>query len=87
MGLMKLATYFRTRGDELRFFKGDLRDLAVELLFEEYWESIRDIELGEYTRLMREHIKTGKLAPFNDIPDFPRKHELRDVRTRYKNKD
>ena len=37
MGLMKLATYFRDRGDEVRFFKGDMRDLAVELLFEEFW--------------------------------------------------
>jgi len=87
MGLMKLATYFRNIGYDVRFFKGDLRDLAVELLFEEYWEEIRDIELGEYTGLMREHIKTGKLAPYNDIPDFSRKQELRDVRTRYRNKD
>jgi len=87
MGLMKLATYFRNRGDEVRFFKGDLRNLAVELLFEEYWEQVRNIELGEYTGLMREHIKTGKLAPYNGIPDFPRKQELRDVRVRYMNKD
>ena len=87
MGLMKLATYFRSRGDEVRFFKGDLRDLAVELLFEEYWEQIHSIELGEYTGLMREHIKTGKLAPYNDIPDFPCKQELREVRVRYMKKD
>jgi hypothetical protein len=32
MGLMKLSTYFRERGDSVRFFKGDLRDLAVENL-------------------------------------------------------
>jgi hypothetical protein len=86
MGLMKLSTYFRNLGYDVRFFKGDLRDLAVELLFEEYWAGVRDIELGEYTGLMREHIKTGKLAPFNDIPNFPCKQELRDIRVRYKNK-
>ena len=54
MGLMKLATYFRNKGDEVRFFKGDLRDLAVELIFEELWNKIYNIELGEYTSLMRQ---------------------------------
>jgi hypothetical protein len=32
MGLMKLATYYRNRGDDVRFFIGDLRDLAIMLL-------------------------------------------------------
>lgn len=30
LGLMKLATYHRMRGDHVRFFKGDLRKLIVE---------------------------------------------------------
>lgn len=84
MGLMKLATYFRDRGDEVRFFKGDMRDLAVELLFEEFWADAYDIALGEYTDLMRQHIKTGKLAPLNDIPEFSGVQRLRDARARYK---
>ena len=25
MGLMKLATYYRTVGDDVRFYKGDMR--------------------------------------------------------------
>jgi len=87
IGLMKLATYFRNHGDDVRFFKGDLRDLAVDLLFEEYWENIRDNELGEFTGFMREYIKTGKTTPFDDIPDFQHKGKLKDVRTRYQNKD
>ena len=32
MGLMKLATYYRQSGDDVRFFKGDLRDLAADWL-------------------------------------------------------
>ena len=87
IGLMKLATYFRNRGDEVRFFKGDLRNLAVDLLFEEFWAGIYDLSLGEYTDLMREHIKTGKLAPLRAIPDFEYEQALRDVRTRYKSGD
>ena len=87
MGLMKLATYFRERGDDVRFFKGDLRDLAVDLLFEEFWERNFDIELGEYTEIMRQHIKDGKLTELNDIPGFSTKQKLRDMRVRYKASD
>ena len=32
MGLMKLATYYRTVGDDVRFYKGDMRSFAVELI-------------------------------------------------------
>ena len=32
MGLMKLATYYRMVGDDVRFYKGDMRSLAVELI-------------------------------------------------------
>jgi hypothetical protein len=34
LGLMKLATYHRMRGDEVRFFKGDLRKLIVDMYAE-----------------------------------------------------
>ena len=30
MGLMKIATYYRNLGDDVTFFKGDLRDLVLE---------------------------------------------------------
>ena len=87
MGLMKLATYFRERGDDVRFFKGDIRDFAVELLFEEVWTIAYDVSLGEYTKQMREHIKTGKNAPLNAIPNFAHEKELREARVRYKSGD
>ena len=35
MGLMKLATYYRMVGDDVRFYKGDMRSLAVELICED----------------------------------------------------
>ncbi len=83
MGLMKLATYFRARGDEVRFFKGDLRDLAVELLFEEFWVAAYDLSLGEYTERMRRYIKTGKAVLLEDVPDFDALPELFKARKRY----
>lgn len=87
MGLMKLATYFRERGDDVRFFKGDMRNLAVDLLFEEFWSETYDVALGEFTTEMRTHIKTGKLAPLKSIPDFKNEKKLRAARARYKNGD
>jgi len=47
MGLMKLATYFRRRGDDVWFFKGELRDLAVELLFQDFWSKASESLLSE----------------------------------------
>jgi hypothetical protein len=87
MGLMKLATYFRGRGDDVRFFKGDLRDLAVELVFEDFWEQNINLDVGEYTNIMRQHIKDGKLSQLDSIPDFEGKNELRNARVRYKTGD
>lgn len=34
MGLMKLATYYRMQGDEVVFFKGELRDLVLNNTYE-----------------------------------------------------
>jgi radical SAM superfamily enzyme YgiQ (UPF0313 family) len=87
MGLMKLATYFRSCGDDVRFFKGNLRDLAVELLFEEFWEKNFDTQLGKYTDIIRQYIKDGKLTGLNVIPTSEIKQKLRDIRARYKTGD
>jgi len=84
MGLMKLATYFRKRGDYLRFFKGDLIDFAVELLFESYWKKKFNVSLGEYTSLFRQYIKTGKLTLLNDISNLASVEELQKTRANFK---
>ena len=70
MGLMKLATYYRNRGDDVRFFKGDLKIFAAKLLCEEFLEEVKDPELGKYVPRLIEHIKTGKFAPLDTIPNF-----------------
>ena len=35
MGLMKIATYYRNLGDDVTFFKGDLRDLVLDDTYED----------------------------------------------------
>lgn len=62
MGLMKLATYFRSRGDDVYFFKGDPKDFASELLCNEFIVRIQGKELLRYKSLICKYIRAGKLA-------------------------
>ncbi|MHB8208659.1 radical SAM protein [Mucilaginibacter sp.] len=64
IGLMKIATYHRKLGDNVRFFKGDLRDLVVEQLYEDCLLKLLAID-SSYTwtfkaALIKQAIKTGK---------------------------
>lgn len=70
MGLMKIATYFRRCEDDVRFFKGDLRDFAARLLCEEFYEEKKDYRLGKYFPNMISYIRTGKTSYLEAIPNF-----------------
>ena len=90
MGLMKIATYFRRCGDEVRFFKGDLRQFAAQLLCEEFYAEIHDIRLGKYFPRLIEYIRTGKQACIEAIVDLnfsEAKVVLDSYRLRYKTHD
>ena len=41
---MKLSTYFRTRGDEVVFYKGDLRDFVIQQIVEECLTKLYQID-------------------------------------------
>lgn len=87
MGLMKLATYYRRKGDDVRFFKGDLKVLAAQLLCEEFLFEVNDPKLGKYVPKLVEHIKTGKFAPLDAIPGFRNSDQdllLKEYRLRYR---
>jgi len=81
MGLMKIATYYRCRRDDVRFYKGDLKEFAACLLFEEFFEGLDkesvNIDRAIYYFVVKrgpsnviEHIKTGKHAPLERIAEF-----------------
>jgi hypothetical protein len=44
IGLMKIATYHRNLGDDVKFFKGDLKDLVVEQLYDECLKKLNSID-------------------------------------------
>mgnify|MGYP002853967290 CR=1 FL=1 len=85
LNLMKLATYYRQIcGDDVRFFKGDLRDLAAQLLLEEFFESdAAPVEINlfaddsppaetfaPFASSLLDFIKTGKNSIFDGIPNL-----------------
>ncbi|MHB1350287.1 MAG: radical SAM protein [Desulfobulbaceae bacterium] len=87
MGLMKLATYYRNRGDDVRFFKGDLKVFAAKLLCEEFLAEVKDPKLGKHVPKLIGHIKTGKFAPLDAIPNFRNSEQdaiLKEYRLRYR---
>lgn len=53
MGLMKLATYYHNRGDDVLFFKGDLKVFAAKLLCEEFLLEVKDHKLGKHMLALR----------------------------------
>lgn len=90
MGLMKIATYYRRCQDDVRFFKGDLKMLAAQILCEEFYHEIQKASLAKFFKRLTLFIKTGKYEHLDAIPNF-RKSKLEDkikeYRIRFKNND
>lgn len=63
MGLMKLATYYRLQGDDVRFFKGNLKHFSVQLICEDLINHLnirfKGIEWNKYFPIFFNYIKTG----------------------------
>lgn len=94
MGLMKIATYYKQIGDNVRFFKGDLRDFSAELLCEDLIKILVAIEPNTDWRIfipsLTRYIRYGKNA---DIPEDEAFKKLfavetvKEYRVKYKNQD
>lgn len=87
MGIMKIATYYRRCNDDVRFFKGDLKKFAAQLLFEEFFSVCGDIKIAKFKNPLIDFIKTGKYSFLDEIPDFRETREcevLYQYRIRYK---
>lgn len=101
MGLMKISTYYKQRGDNVRFYKGDLQQFAAKLLCEELIRLLFGVSPEmKWRRLiptLTTYIRYGKTA---DIPEeVIRNNEstaddadmlidlIREYRTKFKEKD
>ena len=70
MPLMKLATYFRRRGDDVRFFKGDLRDFAAQLLAEELYHELNNPELSRHFDAFKRYVRRGTASILEDVREL-----------------
>lgn len=94
MGLMKLATYYRMVGDDVRFYKGDLRSLAVDLICEDLINHLNiiipDVFWKEYYPILFQFIKLGKYSILENDEIFENEVVLdavKEYRKKYRNKE
>ncbi|MBQ6131503.1 MAG: hypothetical protein IJL12_04105 [Selenomonadaceae bacterium] len=101
--LMKLATYFRqVCKDDVRFFKGDLKTFAAQLLLEEFFggkvdkqnlfapeENDAAQKFGRHAEIFLEFIKTGKssLIEILRAENYFYEHTLKNLHRRFKAED
>lgn len=71
IGLMKIATYHRNLGDDVKFFKGDLKDLVVDQLFEKCLRKLRSIDRNvnwnQKAFFIKQYIKTSKKEHLEEV--------------------
>ena len=94
MGLMKLATYYRMVGDDVRFYKGDMRSLAVDLICDDLIKHLSiifpEVFWKDYYPILFEFIKLGKYSILEANPIFEDDIVLdavKEYRKKYKGKD
>ena len=95
MGLMKLATYYRQLGDDVRFFKGDLKDLAADLVIEELIENLYAIDANtkweKYKLVLIEYIRKSKITVLDECNAFVNNvmayQLVKDARLSYRKKE
>ena len=90
LGPMKISRYFR----QVRFFKGDLKKFATQLLIEEFFNETNDFQptilFGRYSESLVNFIKAGKYSYLDNIPNLCGsilEERLINLRYRFKQKD
>jgi len=94
IGLMKLATYYRMCGDDVRFFKGNIRTLPLILVCEDL---VNHLEIlfpqtfwKQYIPSFTEYIKLGRMSSLEHIPEIDNDDVLdaiKEYRKKYISKD
>lgn len=95
MGLMKIATYFRDSGDDVRFFKGNMQDLAIDLDVEDLLESLLQmnprVKWRKYKQTLIQYFRLGRIAILDEEEEIARDvfaYELiKGARRDYRDKD
>jgi hypothetical protein len=77
---MKIATYHRTLGDKVTFFKGDLKEFVTGLLTKKCIEKLCNIEetinWNAHYDNIKQYLKNGKSFDYYDFPFEKAKYQL-----------
>lgn len=57
IGLMKISTYHKKLGDNVTFFKGDLKDFVFDQIYEECFNKLEAIDEKVHWRIIQDQIK------------------------------
>jgi hypothetical protein len=80
IGLMKIATYHRMLGDNVRYFKGDLKDLIIDDLYQdclfELTELDNSIDWNTKQLIIKKYIKNKKIQFIEELNLSESKFEL-----------
>ena len=94
MGLMKLATYYRMVGDDVRFYKGDMKRLAVDLICEDLINHLSilypDTFWKDYYPALFDFIRIGKYSILEEHGIFENEDILeavKEYRKKYRDKE
>lgn len=72
MGLMKIATYYRMLGDDVTFFKGDLKELVLEDIYKsllsQLYANDSNVFWEEFKPNICQYIKKGSVDALEGIP-------------------
>lgn len=72
MGLMKIATYYRILGDDVTFFKGDLKELVLnntfEALLKQLYANDDRVFWEEYKPQICQYIQKGNQDSLEEVP-------------------
>lgn len=80
IGLMKIATYHRMLGDKVRFFKGDLKDLVIDELWQDCLQDLifidPSVNWNVKQAIIKKFIKTKNSQLLNELNLETSKAEL-----------
>ena len=80
IGLMKIATYHRILGDNITFFKGDLRKFVTDLLTKKCIEKLFNIDetinWNVHYENIKQFLKNGKQLDYYEFPFEKSKYQL-----------
>lgn len=80
IGLMKIATYHRTLGDRVTFFKGDLKEFVSDILTKKCVDKLNNIDdtinwSSCYDNIQK-YLKNGKALDYYEFPFDKSKYQL-----------